>query len=132
MGNASNAPLWSRLRLGLPSPPLLCRTPSGILGRKDRFSQVWVFPAGLKWRLAEPKDGSCTSEDQNWRLVICSGEIGSQGGNPGYNLVPGDHCLGRRMEKEIQDEPISSSFAIPIGGLLYAFIHSDSASGLLP
>src|ERR1035441_9896524 len=35
MGNASNAPLGSRLRLGLPSPPLLCRTP--ILRSARRF-----------------------------------------------------------------------------------------------
>src|ERR1035438_6711992 len=33
MGNASNAPSRSRLRLGLPSRPLLCRAP-GELGRR--------------------------------------------------------------------------------------------------
>src|ERR1017187_5637435 len=45
MGNASNAPLRSRLRLGLPSRPLLCRAPpSDLLGATKKPVTGYVFP----------------------------------------------------------------------------------------
>src|ERR1017187_3763138 len=54
MGNASNAPLRSRLRLGLPSRPLLCRAPvSGVSLKWASLFITLLFHVKLQHQFGE-------------------------------------------------------------------------------
>src|ERR1017187_5158898 len=74
MGNASNAPLRSRLRLGLPSRPLLCRAPKNVpvLHRVSATAYHELSQSAMPYRSWRRLVSSWTGNSLLALLAVCS------------------------------------------------------------